>query len=441
MAGPALRPWLAALLAAVLLLLTPSPALAWPSWLPNTPSQSTQTTTRPGLGSAGLQEVAPPGGVQELRRALDKHRPKLELIAPSDGTVVDADQLELTVKVSDWPLYNSQDFGLGPHMVLQIDDQAPLRLFESENGILSIELPELSPGSHRFSAWAAYPWGEAVTSPGAAITWQLHRWQPLAGTQPDQDAPWLVPVGPTAWRNGQPLLLDWLIWNAPLQNLREGDQRWKLRVSLNGDSVLVDQQEAIWLKSPAANAGLSVQMELLDGLGEPITPVFNNRLIHIKARSGERPAWLKNRLSAAELAHLSGVPPEPEPEPEAEPDPDPEPEPEAQPKLETEPEPESDPQAEPELTAEPEPNPAPNAESKAAEDPEPLIKPTSDQDPEQVQGPTSAETSVPASEPPSKPRSEPSLKSPMSTPSSSDEPLLIPQSSLGGSARDLIELN
>ena len=424
MARPALKPWLAGLLAAVLLLLPPSPAFAWPSWLPNTPSQPTPTTTKPGLGSAGLQEVAPPGGVQELRRALDKHRPKLELIAPSDGSVVDADQLELTVKVSDWPLSNSPDLGIGPHVVLQVDDQAPLRLFESDNGILSLELPELSPGSHRFSAWAAYPWGEAVTSPGAAITWQLHRWQPLAGTQPDQDAPWLVPVAPTAWRSGQPLLLDWLIWNAPLQNLREGDQRWKLRLSLNGDSVLVDQQEAIWLKSPPTKGGLSVQMELLDGLGEPITPVFNNRLIHIKARSGERPAWLKNHLSAAELASLSGVPPEPEPEPEQEPEPKPEPEPEAP--LQPTPEPEP----------EPEPNPASEAESTAAADPEPLIKPNSDPDQEHDQIPTAAETSPPISPPMSDPISSPSLP-----PSSSDEPPLIPQSSLGGSARELIELN
>ena len=49
-------------------------------------------------------------------------------------------------------------------------------------------------------------------------------------------------------------------------------------------------------------------MELLNGLGEPITPVFNNQLIHLKAASGAKPGWMRPRLTESQLARLSGSP-------------------------------------------------------------------------------------------------------------------------------------
>ena len=72
MARLALRHWLGSVLAAALFLLAVSPAIALPAWIPHKASQPQQTTAR---SDSGLQEVAPPGGVQELRRSLDKHHP------------------------------------------------------------------------------------------------------------------------------------------------------------------------------------------------------------------------------------------------------------------------------------------------------------------------------------------------------------------------------
>jgi hypothetical protein len=106
-------------------------------------------------------------------------------------------------------------------------------------------------------------------------------------------------------------MVDWLLWNAPLQNLREGDGRWRLRISIDGDSFLVDHQEALWLKGSNGASSHDIQMELLNGLGEPITPVFNNQLVHLKAPSGPKPGWMRSRLNESQLARLSGSP-EPE---------------------------------------------------------------------------------------------------------------------------------
>ena len=306
--------------------MAPPPALA----LPGLPWGDRSTTVPrakagrpiPAAGPSGrLQEVAAPGGVEQLRNHLASHQPRLTVKAPSDGSVIQGAEWTLELDVEDWPLASDPDLGIGPHVALQIDDQPPLRFSEASpkpggGSSIQITLPALAPGSHRLSAYAAYPWGEAVKSPGASLQWRLHQLQALKGTQPERDEPWLVMVSPADLRSGDPLLLDWLVWNAPLQNLREGDGRWRLRLTVNGDSFLVDRQEAVWIRqSGSSTTQGSVQMELLDGLGDPITPSFNNQLRAIPERPKQRPIWLQSRLTENELARLLGEP-EPNPEPQ-----------------------------------------------------------------------------------------------------------------------------
>jgi len=324
--------WLQALLALWIMVFPAATAQAWP-W----GGEGARGVEKPVeiVGatppSGRLQEVSPPGAVQQLQVALSRHTPRLELISPADGSLLKTGDVQLTLRIEDWPLAEDPELGLGAHVALQIDDAPPLRFGHSENNRLQIRLPDLSPGSHRFTAYAAMPWGESVKSQGASLQWRLNLIKELPGTQPDQDAPWLAVVSPSDLGSGDPLLLDWLIWNAPLQNLREGDGRWRLRISVNGDSFLVDGQEALWLKAAGGGSG-SVQMELLDGLGEPIAPVFNNQLRATTSRSGTRPIWMQSKLSDEEMARLLGEAlPEAEDAPEEEQKPEQEvPEPAAQ---------------------------------------------------------------------------------------------------------------
>ena len=308
-----LHDWLQVLLALWILVLPASAAQAWPwegSGSGNQDHSTEIVSVTPPSGR--LQEVSPPGAVQQFKAALSSHTPRLELIRPSDGNLLKSGEVQLSLRIEDWPMAEDPELGLGAHVVLQIDDGPPLRFGHADNDRLQIMLPDLSPGSHRFTAYAALPWGEAVKSKGASLQWRLDFLQHLSGTQPDQDAPWLAVVSPSDLNNGDPLLIDWLIWNAPLQNLREGDGSWRLRISVNGDSFLVDRQEALWLKTPGNGNG-SVQMELLDGLGDPITPVFNNQLRATSTRPGGRPIWMQSRLNDEQMARLLGEAiPEPE---------------------------------------------------------------------------------------------------------------------------------
>ena len=323
------------------------------SWKRATPPADGLLQTQAPSGR--LQEVAPPGAVQQLQEALALRRPQVTIEAPRDGANLPAGPIKLSLQVRDWPLVDAGELGLGPHVVVQVDDLPAIRL----SG-LELELPSLSPGSHRITAYAARPWGEAVKSPGAWSQIRVHRVtaNPLAIPQPG--TPQLIPVSPADLAGSEPLLLDWLLVDAPLQGLRDNDGSWRLRVSVNGDSFLVDQNSPLWLKGwqPGSN---SLLLELVDGLGEPLNPPFNS-LVREVVLDPSKPglAGQKGRLAEGELAQLLGTaPPEPPAQTPTQPEPEPEPEPELELEPELEPEPESEP--EPEPVAEPEPVPAPQA--------------------------------------------------------------------------------
>ena len=468
MSRPGLMPFMGLLMAMLLITGMPVAGLALPTWpLQRGSNQDTSLSSQSPSGR--LQEVAPPGAVQQLREKLQRYQPNLRLVSPTDDSVINADSVDLVLDVRDWPVSRDIELGLGPHVVVQIDNQPPRQLDELDGNRVRLRIDGLSAGSHRFSAWAAYPWGEAIKTPGANLQGRFHLWQRVEGTQPENDAPWLVPVTSSANPALQPLLLDWIIWNAPLQNLRDGDGRWRLRLSVDGDSFLVDQQEALWLKGSSSSRGNLVQMELLNGVGEPITPEFNNQLIHQSGRKTTPPTWLKARLTEDELERLSGTPliPAEELVPEAKATPEPieerETKPEAQPVVTAEKLTESP--DEDEATASPKPKASPEAEKVEESgngvsdlmesEPEPKLNAdalgdeqdsTDDSDDstfEQAADDVSKDNSDDLA-PPAKPIAlddqAPLLKSEkpsMPVPSASEE-RLIPTSRLGGSARELL---
>lgn len=280
--------------------------------------RSTPTATAPTAAGAGLQEVAPPGAVQQLRQALADRQPRVSILAPADGALLGDGPWELKLRVDDWPLVQAGPLGLGPHLLLQLDDQPPQPLLSTQ-----ATLPPLPPGSHRLTVMAVRPWEEVVKAPGAWQQIRLHRLavNPLA--LPAPGSPQLLPVSPRVASAGEPVLLDWLLLDTPLQNLRSDDTRWRLRVTVNGNSFLVQNQSPLWLKGwrPGSNA---VLLELVDGRGEPLNPPFNSLVREVRLDpAAARPAWLAPRLEADALAQLLGQAPPAAQAAEAEPAADP----------------------------------------------------------------------------------------------------------------------
>jgi hypothetical protein len=305
---------------------------------------------------------------------LADRQPRVTILAPADGTNVPNGNWTLKLLAQDWPLTDGGALGLGPHVVIQIDDQEPIRLTEHrstpQGDSLQLTLPALTPGSHRITAYAAKPWGEAAKNSGAASQIRIDRVAANPLTVPKPGSPQLLAVSPLAVVSSEPVLLDWLLLDAPLQHLRDNDGSWRLRVSVNGDSFITDQNVPIWLKG-WNNGSNSLQLELLDGRGKPLNPPFNSLVSELVLKaSAPKPRWQLGRLSAEELASLVGQTPTPaaprptKPKAVAAPIPAPEPPPQSTTKPEPKPEPEPQP-AEPALPVgpqaaveEPEPQPA-----------------------------------------------------------------------------------
>ncbi len=259
------------------------------------------------LPSITLKEVAPPSAVQQFREELVGYHPKLNFIGPSKKEVLDQENIELVFDLINWPLSNDKDFGIGPHVVVQVDECKPLRISEQKNGRIIAPLKSLTPGSHRVIVYAAYPWGEAVKEPGASMQLRLHKYKELIGTQPDLGSIWLSPISPELLSYEVPLLIDSIIWNAPIQGLKEGDDQWRLKVTVNGNSFLMDNQEAIWVDGFSSREKNFVQFELLNAFSEAIDPVFNNRILVLNSESLNNKVWTQASLDQEQISSLLGL--------------------------------------------------------------------------------------------------------------------------------------
>jgi hypothetical protein len=219
-----------------------------------------------------LQEVPPPDWVQQLQGPLEERDPRVRILSPAAESLLPEGPWTLRLEISDWPLVDAGLLGLGPHLVVQLDGQLPIPLVETE-----LEMPPLTPGSHLLTVYAAKPWGEAHKGPYALQQIRLHRLAENTATLPPSGTPQLIPVSPTGSAGDPPLLLDWLLLDAPLQGLRTDSHGWRLRVTVNGESVLLDRQAPIWLKGWKTGSN-ALLLELLDGRGELLNPPFNSVL-------------------------------------------------------------------------------------------------------------------------------------------------------------------
>ena len=275
MRGRQRRLWLAGVwgLALVLqILLTPAAAqaLSLPFQGRGATPPSRSSPRPPALQR--LQEVPPPDWVQQLQGALEERDPRVRILSPASDSLLPDGPWTLRLEVSDWPLVDAGSLGLGPHLVVQLDGQLPIPLVETE-----LEMPSLTPGSHLLTVYAAKPWGEAHKGPYALQQIRLHRLAENTATLPAPGTPKLLPVSPAGPAGDLPLLLDWLMLDAPLQGLRTDSLGWRLRVTLNGESVLLDRQAPLWLKGWRAGSN-ALLLELLDGRGELLNPPFNSVL-------------------------------------------------------------------------------------------------------------------------------------------------------------------
>ncbi|MEM1425690.1 MAG: hypothetical protein AAGF75_03950 [Cyanobacteria bacterium P01_H01_bin.130] len=335
-------------------------------------------------GKSRIEVVAPPALIQQLDRLLERYQPQVKFLEPRRGGTFNSDAVTVKLSVQDLPLFKDEELGLGPHIVLIVDDQCYGPIFDVSEPIV---LEDLAPGTHTLRAFAERPWYESFKNEGAYAQVTFNVFAGSRNNNPDPKKPLLTYSQPAGTVGTEPVLLDFYLNNAPLhwvarEDAQDDIEDWRVQATINGETFVLDTWQSVYLKGlkPGQNW---VELELLGDGGEPLDNVYNDTVKVVTLD----PTAVTNitRLFTGELAYedaLAIVDPDyvrPEPEPEPEPEVIPEPEEDMIPTPEVAPESDVIPEVEPEMIPEEEPEAIAPSESEAE------LETAEDTDPESLQ--------------------------------------------------------
>ena len=117
----------------LMLIIWIKPAKALPLWLSRNSKSEIEKSISTDYQSSKIQEVAPPGATLQIQQYLKNRNPIIKLESPSTNEIISSDEVEIVLNIDDWPISYDKDLGIGTHIVLQIDDRAPMRFTEIQN--------------------------------------------------------------------------------------------------------------------------------------------------------------------------------------------------------------------------------------------------------------------------------------------------------------------
>jgi hypothetical protein len=322
-----------------------------------------------------ISEAAPPPIFEELNKSLQRYNPQVKIVSPRYDQIFKDNQVSVKLQIQDLPIFKHPELGMGPHLTLILDNESYREIYDIDKPIL---LENLAPGTHTLRVFASRPWHESFKNEGAFAQTTFHILTKTANNNPDRSLPLLTYSRPNGTYGAEPILLDFYLTNAPLHLVTQENpdvRDWRIRVTINGESFVLDRWQAIYLKG-LEKGNNWVQLEFIDEDGNNIDNVFNNtvRLITYDPKQQDTLAKLVQGKLSVEVARAIVEPnyqakpipapkiektPQPEPEipatkpseeapkaeiPETKPTPTPiaplEPEPVEQPKAEVPPQPE-----------------------------------------------------------------------------------------------------
>ncbi|MEB3887096.1 hypothetical protein [Lyngbya sp. CCY1209] len=373
-----------------------------------------------------IAEVSPPDLIQKLHPALDRYQPQVKILSPQSEEILADNTVTVQLDVRDFPTFRDQTLGLGPHLHFILDDGRDRDIYNPQEPLI---LPDLKPGTHTLRVFAVYPWGESFKNDGALSSTTFHIYTKTPDNHPDLDLPLLTYNRPRGTYGAEPILLDFYLDNAPLHLVAQEDPEdeivdWRIRVTVNGESFVLDRWEPIYLKGfqPGKNW---VQLEFLDELGEPLDNVYNTTarvLTYDPDRQDPLSQLVRGQLSLAqarslvEFDSISPITPAPEIEEEPETPAEEEPVVEEEPEIPVEEEPaieeeveapvEEEPVIIEEIEAPTEQEPAIEEEVEAPVEEEPVVEEPETPTEEAVEEPETPVAEEPAVEEPEMPTEE-----------------------------------
>lgn len=256
-----------------------------------------------------LKEVAPPRTIQALASNFNQYQPQVEILSPAPDAILKKTTVAVKLQAKDFPFSNDADVALKPHLHLILDNE-PYRPIYDLNQAIALE--DLEPGTHTLRVFPVRPWHESYKNEGAYAQVTFHVLTKTDSNNPDPDLPVLTYSRPKGDYGAEPILLDYYLTNAPLHIAAATDETlsdWRIRVTINNESFLLDQWQPIYLEGfqPGENW---VKLEFIDDQGNLVANRFNNTVRVINYQPGGQDALsrlMRGEVTMAEAFTLTGV--------------------------------------------------------------------------------------------------------------------------------------
>ena len=256
-----------------------------------------------------LKEVAPPRTIQALASNFNQYQPQVAILAPAPDAILNKTTVAVKLQVKDFPLSNAGDVPLKPHLHLILDNEPYRAIYNFDQ---AIALEDLEPGTHTLRVFPVRPWHESYKNEGAYAQVTFHVLTKTDSNNPDPDLPVLTYSRPKGDYGAEPILLDYYLTNAPLHIAAVTDETlsdWRIRVTINNESFLLDQWQPIYLEGfqPGENW---VKLEFIDDQGNLVANRFNNTVRVINYQPGgqdDLSRLIRGDVTLAEAFTLTGV--------------------------------------------------------------------------------------------------------------------------------------
>ncbi|MGK7925470.1 MAG: hypothetical protein AB4290_09520 [Spirulina sp.] len=229
-----------------------------------------------GMELETLAEAAPPEAIVQLDRSLARYQPQVTIVSPAAEEIIEETNISVFLRVDDLPVYRDRDLGLGPHLAVILDNEPTQEVYDLDRPLV---LEDVKPGTHTLRVFAVKPWGESFKNEGAYAQTTFSLFTATPQNSPSSSEPVLTYNSPQGDYGTEPILLDFHIANAPLhlaarESTNDEIADWRIRVTANGKSFLLDRWTPIYLKGfkPGINW---VKLEFLNEYGNPVENAFN----------------------------------------------------------------------------------------------------------------------------------------------------------------------
>jgi hypothetical protein len=262
-----------------------------------------ESQTQPVVIRGNLSEVAPPQLIQELNKSLQQYNPQVSIVTPKTDQIFKDNQVSVKLQVKDLPIFKHPELQMGPNLHLILDNEPYRPIYSTDKPII---LEDLTPGTHTLRVFASRPWHESFKNEGAYAQTSFHILTKTKDNSPDSSLPLLTYNSPSGTFGAEPIMLDFYLTNAPLHLVAQENpnyQDWRIRVTINGESFVLDNWQSIYLKGFEKGKNW-VQLEFINEDGNIVKNVFNDtvRLINYDPKQQDTLAKLVQGKLSLEVA-------------------------------------------------------------------------------------------------------------------------------------------